>query len=226
MTAIEVLPGNDTDEAFRPRALVADDHGPTRRLVAEALEADGFEICAVVEDADRAFAAAVQHRPEVCILDVSMPGGGISAARAISERLPGTTVVMHTISEEHEDLLGALRAGADGYLLKSTDPGTIGRVLRAVMAGETAIPRHLTARLIEDYRAGRPKRVTSATGQPVALSPREWEVLDLLRAGLSTADIAARSYVAPVTVRSHVSSLLRKLRVATREEAVELVFGS
>jgi two-component system, NarL family, nitrate/nitrite response regulator NarL len=203
--------------------VVADDHRPTLRLVSHALAADGFEVVGEAASADEAVQAAIETRPDVCLLDITMPGSGIDAARRICQSLPGIAVVMHTISEDNAHLLEALRAGASGYLLKTMDPCQLGRSLRAVMAGETSIPRHLTARLIADYDAGRTRRVVNATGQPVQLSTREWEVLELLRAGLSTADIADRTYVAPVTVRSHVSSLLRKLRVESRDEAVRLL---
>jgi two-component system, NarL family, nitrate/nitrite response regulator NarL len=213
---------NDPQEPRRT-VVVADDHEPTRRMVAEALGADGFEVHADCDCADAAVAAAFELRPDVCLLDISMPGSGLNAARSICERLPEVTVVMHTISEDHADLLDALRAGASGYLLKTMDPDRLGSTLRSVLAGEASLPRHLTARLITDYDAHRTRRVVNATGQPVQLSAREWEVLEMLRAGMSTADIASRTYVAPVTVRSHVSSVLRKLRVESRDEAVRLL---
>jgi two-component system, NarL family, nitrate/nitrite response regulator NarL len=209
----------------KPRVLVADDHAPTRRIVCEALSADGFEICADVGDAWDAAEAAFETEPHVCILDVSMPGGGINAARAISERLAGTTIVMFTISEDHADLTNAFRAGARGYLLKTMDPSGLGRALRAVLAGEGAIPRQLAAKLIDDFRLGSPHGVTDAAGRPVKLSAREWEMLELLRDGLSTAEIARRSFVAAGTVRSHLASLQRKLGVRSREEAVQVAFG-
>jgi two-component system, NarL family, nitrate/nitrite response regulator NarL len=209
----------------KPRVLVADDHAPTRRIVCEALSADGFDICADVENARDAVEAALEIAPDICILDISMPGGGINAARVITDRLPGTTIVMFTISEEHADLTNALRAGARGYLLKTMDPAGLGRALRAVLAGEGAIPRQLAAKLIDDYRVGSPHGVTDASGRPVKLSSREWEMLNLLREGLSTSEIAQRSYVAAGTVRSHLASLQRKLGVRSREEAVRLAFG-
>jgi two-component system, NarL family, nitrate/nitrite response regulator NarL len=220
-----VTGSSGTAPAAEPeRVVIADDHAPTRRLVARALTEASFLVVAQATDADEAVDAALEHRPAACLLDISMPkGGGIEAARRICGDLPSTAVVMHTISEDNRDLLEALRAGASGYLLKTMDPNLIGRSLRAVMAGESTIPRHLTAQLIADYDTGRTRRVVNATGQPVQLSTREWEVLEMLRAGLSTADIADRTYVAPVTVRSHVSSLLRKLRVDSRDEAVRLL---
>jgi DNA-binding NarL/FixJ family response regulator len=212
-----------SDEAT-PRVLIADDHGPTRRLVAEALEADGFEVCWQASDAVGAVEGVSIERPDICLVDVSMPGSGIAATRIISERFPAARVVMLTVSKESTDLLDALKAGASGYLLKTMDHGSFGRALRAVIAGEAALPRELTASLIDDYRHSRHRRVL-VDGQGVRLSQREWEVLELLREGLSTAEIAKRTFVAPVTVRSHVSALFRKLRVTSREEAVERMLG-
>jgi two-component system, NarL family, nitrate/nitrite response regulator NarL len=212
-----------SDEAT-PRVLIADDHGPTRRLVAEALEADGFEVCWQASDAVGAVEGVNTEEPDLCVLDVSMPGSGIAATRIISERFPDTRVVMLTVSKERTDLLDALRAGASGYLLKTMNPASFGRALRAVIDGEAALPRELTASLIDDYRHTRHRRIL-VDGQAVRLSEREWEVLELLRDGQSTAEIARRTFVAPVTVRSHISSLFRKLRVSSREEAVERMLG-
>jgi DNA-binding NarL/FixJ family response regulator len=103
-------------------------------------------------------------------------------------------------------------------------PTSLGRALRAVLDGESAVPRELTSALVDNYRQSRARRVV-VDGKPVKLSEREWETLELLCDGLSTAEIAARTFVAPVTVRSHISSLLRKLRVSSRDEAVDRMLG-
>ena len=197
--------------------LVADDHAPTRADVVAALEQDKrFTVIAQVPDAPTAVQTALHERPDVCLLDIRMPGNGISAAREITSRLPGTKVVMLTISHDQEDLLNALRAGAAGYLPKDIDPRRLPHALHAVYRGEAAIPRALVTRLVSEFRdhGSRRRTILSETGHD--LTSREWEVLELLRRGLSTAEIAERLFVTSVTVRTHVAALLKKLDVPDR----------
>ena len=206
------------------RVLLADDHAPTRADVRDALEADErFVVVAEAADAAGAISRAVRVRPDVCVLDLNMPGSGVAAAWEITSRLPETKVVMLTISAEDEHVRSALRAGAVGYLLKDMDPERLPHALAGVLAGEAAIPRRLVARLVEDFRdrGGRRRRLVAddLRGQ---LTSREWEVLDLLRRGHSTREIARRLVVSEATVRSHVAALLRKLGAADRNEAVRM----
>jgi len=181
-------------------------------------------VVAEAADGPSAVAAAERERPDLCLLDVHMPGSGIRAAGEILQRLPDTAVVMLTVSRNDEDLFDALRAGAAGYLLKDTDPDRLPHALRGVLAGEAAIPRTLVARVIDEFRShGRRRRLPLAGRRGVELSSREWQVLDLLSAGLTTADIGRRLFVSPVTVRRHVSAILRKLDVPDRQAAVDLL---
>jgi DNA-binding NarL/FixJ family response regulator len=206
------------------RVLVADDHPPTRAGVRIALERDNFVVCAEVADAAAAIDAALRERPDVCLLDIHMPGDGIDAAEAIARELPETAVVMLTVSRTDSDLFRALRAGASGYLLKDVDPARLPLALRGVLDGEAALPRRLVALLIEEFRERRRRRRIPLLGRrSVELTEREWEVLELMRQGLSTEGIAHRLFIAPVTVRTHVSAILKKLHVPTREAAVELL---
>lgn len=206
------------------RVLVADDHPPTRAGVRVALEGNGFDVCAEVGDADSAIESARLERPDVCLLDINMPGDGIRAAEAISREFPDTAVVMLTVSRADDDLFDALRAGASGYLLKDIDPARLPLALRGVLEGEAALPRHLVALLIEEFRERRRRRRIPLRGRRGAeLTDREWEVLELMRHGASTEEIAARLFISPVTVRTHVSAILRKLHVPTREAAIELL---
>ena len=184
----------------------------------------GFEVVAEAADSPSAVEAAERERPDLCLLDVHMPGGGIRAAGEILERLPDTAVVMLTVSRNDEDLFDALRAGAAGYLLKDTDPARLPHALRGVLAGEAAVPRTLVARVLDEFRThGRRRRVPLPGHRGIELSSREWEVLDMLREGQTTADIARHLFVSPVTVRRHVSAILRKLDVPDRRAAVDLV---
>jgi DNA-binding NarL/FixJ family response regulator len=206
------------------RVLLADDHAPTRSGVRQVLERDGFVVCAEVASGTAAVEAALAEQPEVCLLDIRMPGGGIAAASAIAQALPDTAIVMLTVSRDDADLFDALRAGACGYLLKDVDRAELPAALRGALAGEAPLPANLVARLIEEFRErGRRKRLLLKQNPGVQLRNREWEVLELLRDGLSTAEIARRLFIAEVTVRTHVSSILKKLRVPDREAAVQLL---
>jgi DNA-binding NarL/FixJ family response regulator len=205
------------------RVLIADDHPPTRAGVRSALEPN-FQICGEAASASEAVEIALRTKPDVCILDVHMPGSGISAAAEISSALPSTAIVMLTISQHDDDLFDALRAGAVGYLLKGTDPTRLPHALRGVLEGQAAVPRPLVARVIAEFRDQSARRRVTLDGQrDVTLTNREWQILDLLRDGLSTKEIAGRLYISGVTVRTHVSSVLRKLGVSNREAAVRLV---
>ena len=110
----------------RPRVLLADDHFPVRANVRRKLEEDGFELCAETTDAASAVEAALRERPDICLLEVKLPGDGLAAAAEICERVPDAAVVMLTASAEDSDLFAALRAGASGYLLKDMDPERLG----------------------------------------------------------------------------------------------------
>jgi DNA-binding NarL/FixJ family response regulator len=169
-------------------------------------------------------AAAVEHQPDVALLDIRMPGNGIEAAREIAERCPDTAIVMLTVSRDDADLFDALRAGARGYLLKDIEPEQLPRAVQGVIDGEAALPRSLVARLVDEFRIRESAAATARpqTGPFAALTGREWDVLDLMRAGLGTQEIARRLFVTSVTVRTHVSAIMRKLHVNDRDEAVRL----
>jgi DNA-binding NarL/FixJ family response regulator len=202
------------------RVIVADDHVPTRDDIRLALEEDdAFTVCAEAGDASAAVEAALRERPEVCLLDIDMPGGGIAAAWEITARLPETKVVMLTISNEDRDLFAALRAGASGYLLKDMDPAELPSLLSRVVEGGAVLAPSLVRRIVAEFRdRSARRRPVSAEGAAAQLTSREWQVLELLRHGMSTSEIARRLVVSPITVRTHVNSILRKLRAADREE--------
>lgn len=205
------------------RVVVADDHAPTRAGVRGALEADGFEVVAEVSDASKAVAAVLDLKPDVCVLDIHMPGGGVEAARQITSRLPGTAVVVLTASRDDQDLFDALRAGAIGYLLKDMDPDRLGAALRGVLSGEAALPRGLVLKVLAEFaEAPRRRGALRPRAATASLTSREVEVLDLMALGLSTEDIAARLFIGQVTVRTHVANVLKKLKVTDREAAVRL----
>lgn len=207
------------------RVLIADDHPATRAGIRCMLETSGFEVCAEAATGGGAVDAARRVRPDICLLDIRMPGGGgIAAAAAIGASLPDTRIVMLTVSRDDADLFDALRAGASGYLLKDIERTRLPDALRAVLSGEAPMPPSLVARVIDEFRTReRSKRLLLGRRPAVELRRREWEVLELLRDGLSTAEIASRLFIAEVTVRSHVAAILRKLGVPDRAAAVQLL---
>lgn len=205
------------------RVVVADDHAPTRMGVRAALEAEGWEVVGDVHDAPLAVALALDTKPDVCLLDIHMPGNGIRAAEQIVRDLPQTAVVMLTASRDDEDLFDALRVGAAGYLLKDMDPDRLPAALKGVLAGEAALPRELVARVLEEFRGRSRRRILPGGRAAARLTSREVEVFELLREGLTTEQVAQRLFVSPVTVRGHVSTGIKKLRVKNRAEALELL---
>jgi two-component system nitrate/nitrite response regulator NarL len=152
-----------------------------------------------------------------------MPGSGIAAAARITAALPETAVVMLTVSRQDEDLFDALRAGASGYLLKGMDEAALGDALHGVLKGEAPLPASLVARLVEEFRDREHRRVAVPQGSTARLTGREWDVLELMRTGASTADISSRLFISQTTVRSHVSTILKKLGVPDREAAVKML---
>ena len=205
------------------RVVIADDHAPTREDVRIALEEDPrFVVVAEAPDAFGAIEAAVREQPELCLLDVHMPGGGARATWEISARLPKAKIVMLTVSSDDTDLFGALQAGAAGYLLKDMDPARLPHALADVLQGRAALPRALVARLIEQYRDRAPRRRAVVGGEEGEgrLTSREWQVLDLVRQEMSNSQIARRLDLSPITVRTHVNSIIKKMAVPDREALV------
>ena len=205
------------------RVLVADDHAPTRDDVRRVLTGGGLTVCAEAADAAHAVQLALETKPDICLLDIRMPGGGVAAAWEIAARLPTTKIVMLTVSDDEASLFAALRAGAVGYLIKDIDLRILPRVLTDAAEGRAAIPRGLVARMVKQFHGTDPRFRTTVEGEFGArLTSREWEVLVGLADGLSTREIARRLQLRPSGIRAHVSAIVRKLGVSNREEAVEV----
>jgi DNA-binding NarL/FixJ family response regulator len=204
------------------RVLVADDHAPTRDDVKRALTEGGMSVCAEAAHAAHAVQQALETKPDICLLDLRMPGGGVAAAWEIAARVPTTKIVMFTVADDDADLFSALRAGAVGYLVKDFDLRDLPRELRDVAEGKAAIPRTLVARMVKQFHASDPRFRTTevATDLGPRLTSREWEVLAGLADGQSTREIARRLQLKPSGVRAHISALVQKLGVADRNEAV------
>lgn len=205
--------------------LVADDHAPTRDDVRRALAADrALEVCAMAADAAQAVQAALVKRPDICLLDVRMPGSGVAAAWEIAARLPEAKIVMFTVSDDDADLFAALRAGADGYLLKSMPLGRLRDALIGVCSGEAAMQPALVARVLSRFHGREPQwRPVAGNGDAAGrLTSREWQVLELLAQRQSTAQIARALVLSASAVRVHIAAVVRKLEVADRAAAAEL----
>jgi DNA-binding NarL/FixJ family response regulator len=212
------------EEIRELRVLLADDHAPTREDLRWALTRGGMSVCAEASDAAHAVQLALETKPDICLLDVRMPGGGVAAAWEITARLPTTKVVMLSVSDEDTDLFSALRAGAVGYLVKDLDLRLLPRALRDVADGKAAIPRALVTRMVKQFHTNEPRFRTTAVSTDVGprLTSREWDVLAALSEGLSTREISRRLQIKPSGVRAHISALVHKLGAADRDEAVAL----
>lgn len=208
--------------AAQPSVLIADDDVVARRRVRKALEADRFEIVAVAGDTLAAVAAARREQPDICLIDLGLPGDGLQAISLISRAVPSTLIVVLAGAERSQDVVVALERGASGFLLKESGDARLASTLRAALAGEPAVSRAVVSRLVDEIRRA-PARQLSLPRGKVTLTPREWEVGELLREGRSTAEIADNLAVSPVTVRRHVGLLVRKLGARDRDEAVALL---
>jgi DNA-binding NarL/FixJ family response regulator len=203
--------------------VLVEDQPLVRTAVRRVLEAGGFDVVAEAEDAAAGTDAVLRERPDLCLMDIERPGGGIDATREIRRQAPETTVVMLTASDNHEDLMQSIQAGASGYLLKDMDPSRLPNALHGVLAGEAAIPRALTAHLITALQSQSHRRTVVGKNGRAELTAREVEVLKLLGEGHSNAAVAERLSISSVTVRRHTSAVVQKLGVKDRDEAIALV---
>jgi DNA-binding NarL/FixJ family response regulator len=204
------------------RVLIADDHAPTRDDVRRALTEGGLIVCAEAAHAAHAVQQALETRPDICLLDLRMPGSGVAAAWEIAARLPTAKIVMFTVSAEDADLFSALRAGAVGYLVKDIDLRILPQALTDVAEGNAAIAPALVGRMVKQFHTNEPRFRTTAIETELGprLTSREWDVLAGLAEGLSTRDIAKRLQLKPSGVRAHISAVVQKLGVANRNEAI------
>jgi DNA-binding NarL/FixJ family response regulator len=203
------------------RVLIADHDAASRAGVRLSLVAHDFDVCGEAASADAAAEAARRERPDVCLVEAGLPGGGVTATGRVLAEAPQTVVVMLSGSPDDEELLAAVRAGARGYLLKDMDPARLPMALRGALDGEAALPRSLMGRVLEELRALEHGRHASELAQlGVDLTRREQEVLELLDRGLETAEISQVLGISAVTVRRHVSHVLRKLRAPDRGAAL------
>jgi DNA-binding NarL/FixJ family response regulator len=206
------------------RVLVVDHDRASRAGVGLALAGQGFEICAEADSAEAAMKAAIRERPQLCLVETDIPGGGIAAAELLVAGLPGTAVVMLSATVDDVRLFAALRAGARGYLLKDMDPKRLPAALLGVLDGEAALPRSMMGAVLDEFRAReRGRHASQLSRLGVQLTNRERQVLELLDSGHPTAAIAERLSISVVTVRRHISEILRKLGVPDRDSALHVL---
>lgn len=197
------------------RILLADDHPLFREGVAHSLGAEpDFEIIAQASSGEEAVELAHQLHPDIALLDVTMSGmGGIAAAGIIAASTPGVRIMMLTVSENRENLMAALKAGAHGYVLKGVSAGELRDITRRVAGGEAYVTPALAADMLTEF--SQPHPIDSFS----ELTTRETQILQLLSQGLTNREIGERMYLAEKTVKHYMTSILQKLHVRSRTEA-------
>jgi len=206
------------------RVLVADDHALYRRgLVMELEDCDDLEVVAEAASGEEAVEKAISLAPDVVLMDVRMPGiGGIEATRRLMEATPSARILMLSVSDDIDDLLAAVKAGAAGYLLKEASIAEIGASARRVAQGHSFVSPELAGRLLEEF-AAMSRRLDSQSlieAGPPWLTDREIAVLQTMASGADDTSIAAATGMTEHAVRNHVRNVLEKLQLASRTEAV------
>lgn len=196
----------------KPVRLLIVDHAPTRVGIRMALAGE-VDVCAEAGDAETAIRAAKREQPDIALVGTGISREWCATIRGICRAAPNCAVVVLAETEDADDLVECVRAGALGYVPGALDVDRLRRVFAAVMANEAVIPRAMVSDLLSELRSG------SAAGD--VLTGREAQVLGMLRRGHSTARIAERLQIAPVTVRRHISELVRKFGVESRAELIE-----
>jgi two-component system nitrate/nitrite response regulator NarL len=222
----------DTRSTTLPiRLLVVDDHSLFRRGLMALLSQDArFTVTCEAGDVGEALRCVQRQRPDLILLDNHLPGVlGVDAIPALREAAPGTRILMLTVSENEADLVAALKAGADGYLLKTVESHHLCEAIVKVMEGESVVSPEMTTKLVSALRAQPPTNGDAVDAPPVAaaaadaelasLSAREREILDLIAGGDSNKHIARKLDIAETTVKIHVQHILRKLHITSRVQA-------
>ena len=200
--------------------VVVDDHELFRQGVIHTLNDDDcIEVVGAGGSADEALALAQELLPDLILLDISMPGGGINAASAIAAACPVVRIAMLTVSEFEDDVMAALQAGARGYILKGIGGGRLVEVIKGLCEGETYVSPDLAARLLTQARA-RPREDTSDPQALLStLTSREEQILELVAQGLSNKEIGLKLDIREKTVKHYMTNVLQKLQVRNRVEA-------
>jgi DNA-binding NarL/FixJ family response regulator len=200
------------------RILVADDHAAFRSGLEALLSTiAGFEVVGEAATGEEAVAGAAATQPDVVVMDLNMPGiDGIEATRRITATSPHIAVLVLSMSDDDDQVFGALKAGARGYLLKGADRAELVRAIRSVSSGEAIFGPAIARRLVAFF-AARPAFEVTVFPE---LTDREREILDMVARGLNNSEITQRLVLSPKTVRNHVSNIFSKLQVADRAQAI------
>jgi DNA-binding NarL/FixJ family response regulator len=202
------------------RVVVVEDHPIYRRGLVALLEADGFAVVGVSDRVDESMRLLEATHPDVVLVDLFLTDGlGVDLVRQVADAGEARSIVL-TVSHDADEMLAAVRAGADGFLTKDQAPERLGRAIRGVLDGEAALSRRMTGHLMRDVRNGQ-RRVALASRFPhrERLTPRQLEILQLIATGQTTTQIAEQLFLSPETVRWHVKLILRKLNAKNRAEA-------
>jgi DNA-binding NarL/FixJ family response regulator len=201
------------------RILIADDHTLVRQALRKLLQNEGFEVVGEASNGFDALSKAQELKPDAVLMDMYMPGlDGVAATRLICRELPEVQVVLLTVSEDEQDIIEAVQAGARGYLLKSTDASTLVKQLKHVLSGGVGVSEDMAAKLVMGLaRRGSTSR-GSNTDPYATLTEREKDVLGLIAQGASNKAIAASLFISENTVRAHVRSLMQKLNLENRTQ--------
>ena len=216
-------PGGTSPEADDAiRVMICDDHALFRRGLMMVLESEeGVEVVGEAEDGEESIRKAAELAPDVILMDVRMPRvSGIEATRAIADVVPTARILMLTVSDEEDDLYEAIKAGANGYLLKEISIEEVASAIRAVVSGQSLISPSMASKLLNEFTS-LAKRADERQAVPTPrLTERELEVLKLVAKGMSNRDIAGELYISENTVKNHVRNILEKLHLHSRMEAV------
>ncbi len=202
------------------RVLLAESSPRVRARLRLALDGRGFVVSGEADDAASASEAALHRHPDVCLLDLDLPGDVAGAVSRIASALPAVAVVVLTERPDDERLMAALRARACGYVVEDVDAARLPLALLGVLAGDPSLPAALVERVIDGFRELGPRR---RLPPGVELTKREWKILDLLGQDLTTAEVAERLFISPSTVRCHIAAIVKKLGVPDRKAAAALL---
>jgi DNA-binding NarL/FixJ family response regulator len=202
------------------RVVIADRSGLVRVAARSALVAEGIDVVAEADDTAAALDAIMAHRPDAVLVDVELVGSSAVLA-AVRRDLPATTMIVLSPDESDARVLAAVSAGACGFVPKNTSPARLPDIVRGAVAGESAIPRRLVRRLLEQIVAANTAQPAKADPRPATpLTGRERQVLEYLAEGLTDREIGTQLSVSEITVRRHAAAAAGKLRAGRREDAV------
>jgi DNA-binding NarL/FixJ family response regulator len=206
------------------RLAIVDDHPLLREGVSRSLSETGaFEICGEGASADDAIRLAADTHPDILLIDLSMPGGGLNAIQTIRGKQPDLKIVVLTVSEANDDVTAALNAGAQGYVLKGVGSKMLAEILQSVAGGETYVSPALAARMLMSLKE---LNARAGSASPLSrLTQRERQILDSVASGLSNKEVAIRLDLQEKTVKHHMTRIMGKLGVRNRTEAAMLLHG-